>query len=113
MTALSDRIAAEHQVDLHPVNGRDSDECFYVGDEVEERCRCGDRSPFAAHIADVTERAVRDTIAQQLAAARPDLRQYLGLWKRSDTLIDATTPDEAATDVLDNLTRIAREGTTP
>lgn len=107
MTALSDRIAAEHE--LHPA-------AF--------ACQCGQnfvpfrddslvRLAHAEHLTGATEQAVMDAVAQQLEAARPDLRQYLALWKRDSTVIDATTADEATTDVLDNLTRIAREGTRP
>lgn len=55
MSALSDRIAAEHQAGLHPVDGG-----------VESRCSCGVTGPVTEHLVAVTERAVRDTIAQQL-----------------------------------------------
>lgn len=58
MTALSDRIAAQHQAT--------------IGFNEGLRCSCDDYETvrsvpdFTSHVADVTERAVRDTIAQQL-----------------------------------------------
>lgn len=66
MSALSDRIAAEHQAGLYPVNGMDTDTRFFVGDEVESRCSCGDTNPVTEHLVAVTERAVRDAIYHQL-----------------------------------------------
>lgn len=94
MTTLSDRIAAEHLMPL----GRG--------------CVCDPgvalSTSHAAHVADVTERAVRDTIAQQLEEGRQAIH---------DTWIAAhhrLTPLPAAVcEAYTQAARIAREGTTP
>lgn len=83
MTALSDRIAAEHQATPNLV------------------CACGYGWPigaiperYAQHLADVTERAVRDTIVRDIERLTPDGRRA-----------------QAFCAGMDRAARIAREGT--
>ena len=97
MSALSEKVAAEHilyrctedagtGVFGQPVE-------VYVGVE----CECGwtakDSAATSQHIADITERAVRDTVAESIEA---DMNHDAN---RNATLATAA--------------RIAREGTTP
>jgi len=117
MTALSDGIAAEHR---------------RIWNTVWITCRCGwsnteppvtDRDVLIAHIATVTERAVRDAIAQQLekvtdrhvgesARHRDDSRAAQtpeGRWSHMNTAHARRNKAAATYDAA----RIAREGNAP
>lgn len=95
MSALSDRIAAEHWFTLH--EGWHCVGCGYSDIGRGEDFGAASRR----HLADVTERAVRDAIAQQLEA------MPLG------THIDRVSGRTMAHAVRTEASRIAREGTTP
>lgn len=98
MTALSDRIAAEHAVDITTGLGE------------QRRCECGHPlGNFVKHIADVTERAVRDTIAQQLENLEHD-REAINHSARHGF---GTEWAEGHDHAIRKAARIAREGTTP
>lgn len=64
MSELSERVAREHRVDY----------ITWVGDAEIEMvvCTCGARTeePHRKHLADVTEAAVRETIAADIEAVR-------------------------------------------
>lgn len=103
MTDLSDKIAAEHR---------------RIWNTVWITCRCGwsnteppvaDRDAFLAHVADVTERAVRETIAQQLENLEHD-REAINHSARHGF---GTEWAEGHDHAIRRASRIAREGTTP
>ena len=88
MSALTDRIAAEHFV---------RSGAFYVTDQHwEDVCACGDRFPtggIRAHIAAVTEAAVREHIAaalDDLARARHDDLKETKRRTRAETFAGAS-----------------------
>ena len=66
---------------------------------------------YAAHIATVTEQAVRKRVAAELVDTQGALAEYLTAWAAGDAKVWAETPTEAAADILDRLARIARGGT--
>ena len=105
MSALSDRIAAEHTWDPRAV---------FPGHAAPTTCMaCGTvmHTPrdLARHVADVTERAVRESIAQQLEALEHD-REAINHSARYGF---GTEWAEGHDDAIRRASRIAREGTTP
>lgn len=73
MSALTDRIAREHWIVLDPA--------FYTDTgRWEVKCRCGARVPdghFNAHIAAVTEAALREQVAQDIEAEHTDASSWV------------------------------------
>src|SRR5690554_6639655 len=79
-------------------------------------CLCGAEDigfevGYAAHIATVTEQAVRERVAAELVDTQGALAEYLTAWAVGGARVWAETPTEAAADILDRLARIARGGT--
>lgn len=66
---------------------------------------------YAAHIATVTEQAVRKLVAAELVDTQGALAEYLTAWAVGGARVWAETPTEAAADILDRLARIAQGGT--
>lgn len=106
MTALSDRIAAEHRYD----DGTRKCRCgvvMYVG-EGSKIIEVGPHA-YGRHVAAVTERAVRDAIAAELEAKAADLAAP----RHDGEEITGFTLRLVHAEHLTNAARIAREGTTP
>jgi len=106
--ALSDRIAAEHHYAPWPDTVR--------GPIPYHLCAAGcegvileDQGDVRRHVADVTERAVRDTIAQQLANLEHTRAMTQAAIRDGVTIQWVEGFDAAA----HTAARIAREGTTP
>lgn len=103
MTGLSERIANEHTL-VH------ADNPF----SAPTGCRCGD--PWTTpedrlhHLTDVTERAVRDAIAQQLEQAQSSVFYPTHSHPEAPNGAGFTA---GVAEGIDFASRIVREGTTP